>query len=274
MKKIILALVFVILLVGCISEEKTWEVTKGTDRTSEELQVPAATAAPVTAIPEEESIDRKVITTSQIEIEVNDFDKAMAKINTVVENYDGYIADSSSRIEDNYKEGWITLRIPEEYFSNVFEELKTLGKVKSTDTNREDVTKRYMDLESRLNNKKAEEKRYLEILEEAKNVEEILKVESYLSRTREEIERLQGEINYLRNRINYSTITIYLSEPKPISYEWGIKRAIETGIQAFMATIRAIIIGVFVFIPLFILSVVLYLIYKAVKKKTGFKIRK
>ncbi|OQX50337.1 MAG: hypothetical protein B5M53_12715 [Candidatus Cloacimonas sp. 4484_209] len=144
MKKIILALVFVILLAGCISEEKTWEVTKGTDRTSEELQVPAATAAPVTAIPEEES-----------------------------------------------------MRIPEEYFSNVFEELKTLGKVKSTDTNREDVTKRYMDLESRLNNKKAEEKRYLEILEEAKNVEEILKVESYLSRTREEIERLQGEINYI-----------------------------------------------------------------------------
>lgn len=268
MKKIILALVFVILLAGCISEEKTWEVTKGADSASEERGVPAPQEI------EEENIDRKVITTSRVEIEVNDFDKAMAKINTVVENYEGYIADSSSRIEDNYKEGWVTLRIPEEYFSNVFEELKTLGKVKSTDTNREDVTKRYMDLESRLNNKKAEEKRYLEILEEAKNVEEILKVESYLSRTREEIERLQGEINYLENRISYSTITIYLSEPKPISYEWGIKRAIEVGIQAFMAAIRAIIIGIFVVIPLFILSVVLYFIYKAVKKKTGFKIRK
>jgi len=41
-----------------------------------------------------------------------------------------------------------------------------------------------------------------------------------------------------------------------------------------MATIRAIIIGIFVFIPLIILAAVLYFIYKAVKKKTGFKIRK
>ena len=114
MKKIILALVFVILLAGCISEEKTWEVTKGADSASEEMGMPAPQEI------EEENIDRKVITTSRIEIEVNDFDKAMAKINTVVENYEGYIADSSSRIEDNYKEGWITLRIPEEYFSNVF----------------------------------------------------------------------------------------------------------------------------------------------------------
>ncbi|MCK4433388.1 MAG: DUF4349 domain-containing protein [Methanomicrobia archaeon] len=270
MKKIILALVLVIFVAGCISEEKgVWELTEGADRISGEMGVP--TAATET---EEETIDRKVITTSRIEIEVNDFDKAMAKINTIIENYDGYIAGSSSQIEDNYKEGWVTLRIPEEYFSNVFEELQTLGKVKSTDINREDVTRRYIDLESRLNNKKAEEKRYLEILEEAKNVEEILKVESYLSRTREEIERVQGEINYLKNRVSYSTITVYLFEPKPISYEWGIKRAIEMGIQAFMAAIRAIIVGIFVLIPLVILSVVVYFVYKVLKKKTGFRIRK
>jgi len=274
MKKIIFALILIIFLAGCISEGKNeWVPTKGADRASEELQVPAPTAAPVTVAPNE-STDRKVITTSQITIEVNNFDKAMAKIDTITENYNGYIARSSSQIEDKYREGWITLRIPEEYFSNVFEELKTLGKVKSTNTNREDVTKRYIDLESRLKNKKAEEKRYLEILEEAKNVEEILKVESYLSGTREEIDSLQGEINYLKNRVSYSTITIYLSEPKPISYEWGIKKAIETGIQAFMATIRAIIIGIFVFMPLIILAAILYFIYRAVKKKTGFKIRK
>ncbi len=149
-----------------------------------------------------------------------------------------------------------------------------LGTVQSTDVRREDVTKQYIDLESRLKNRKAEEQRYLEILEKADTVEEILKIESRLSDTREAIERLQGEMNYLKNRVEYSTITIRISEPKPISYEWGLKGALETGIQAFMATIRVIIIGFFITVPVAAMAAILYSAYKFVKKKTGFSLRR
>ena len=76
----------------------------------------------------------------------------------------------------------------------------------------EDVTEQYIDFAARLKNAQAQETRYVEILDVAKTVEEILQIESALGNIRGYIESLQGQLNYLDSLTGFSTITISLSE--------------------------------------------------------------
>jgi len=60
--------------------------------------------------------------------------------------------------------------------------------------------------------KKEIEKRYLEILKKANNIEDILKVERVLGDLRVEIERIEGDFKYLSSKISFSTLSIVVYE--------------------------------------------------------------
>ncbi len=117
MRKILLAVVVVVLFVGCIGGEEALDLQKGTGGEKE----------PSTSTSEESISERKVITASQIEIETGNFEITLKKIEKITEKYEGYIAQSSSETEENYREGYVTLRIPEKHFSQVVERNKIAG---------------------------------------------------------------------------------------------------------------------------------------------------
>jgi len=72
----------------------------------------------------------------------------------------------------------------------------------------DDVTEEYIDVESRINTKKTLEKRYLELLNKATKVSEIIEIEKGLATVREEIEAKEGQLKYLQSRVAMSTVTI------------------------------------------------------------------
>ena len=72
----------------------------------------------------------------------------------------------------------------------------------------QDVTEEFVDIETRLKTKKEVEKRYIEFLSRAKNIEEILKIENELRVIREEIEAKEGRLKFLNDRVAYSTINL------------------------------------------------------------------
>ena len=145
-----------------------------------------------------------------------------------------------------------------------------MGTLQEENVSLDDVTEQYIDLEARLENLKRQEKRYLEILEMATTVEDVLTVETQLERIRGDIESLQGSLNYLDNRIDLSTIQVQLSEPEKITHESGIGKAFSEAAEAFLAAIRGIIIfmGFFVPIAIFLTLVSLagWYIYKKASK--------
>lgn len=71
-----------------------------------------------------------------------------------------------------------------------------------------DVTEEYVDIQTRLKTKKEVEKRYIEFLSRAKNIEEVLKVENELRVIREEIEAKEGRLKFLNDRVAFSTINL------------------------------------------------------------------
>jgi hypothetical protein len=78
-----------------------------------------------------------------------------------------------------------------------------------------DATDEYVDLQSRLGNLEATRDRIREFLNQAKDVEESLRVNDQLATIEEQIEQVRGRMNYIFDRATYSTITMQISPELP-----------------------------------------------------------
>ena len=94
--------------------------------------------------------------------------------------------------------------------------------------NYDDVTLQYNDVEARLAVKEAARGRYLELLEEANNVEDILNIQRELNTVIEGIEAAQTRKNRLDNKIDYIEFTIDIDVRSSISKSKFITRMKET----------------------------------------------
>lgn len=209
---------------------------------------------------------QKMIFSADIKIEVQKLDDVFDQIKGIASEFNGYLSDSNTVVYDNRKTGYVTMKVPKDKFYQAIEKAKTFGKLKSENIQGEDVTEEYTDLESRLKNLQATEKRMLAILDKAENVSEILEVERELSNIREQIERLQGRKTYLDNRIDYSTITVSVEEPIPVT-EFALFEAFSLSASGFLDSIYGIIVISGALIPFLIIFGIAWIIYRKFFRK-------
>jgi len=93
-------------------------------------------------------------------------------------------------------------------------DISNLGKVTFKNIHGADVTESYLDNKLRLENAEKSRNRYLELLNKAVSVQEILLVERELERLNVTIERLKGQMNRIDHLDEFSTITINLRVKK------------------------------------------------------------
>lgn len=215
--------------------------------------------------------ERLVIYTANMAVEVVSVDTAFDKIKNIATNYDGYIEDSSIYRTDKVKSGYVTIKVPKDKFYNAISDIEAIGTIDSKNVGGNDVTEEYADLNARLNNYKASEKRYLELLDIAKTVDDIIKVEDRLTDVRYNIDSLEGRIKRLSSRIEMSSISVNLHEPAPLSPEikWDqISANIVSGsILGFLGSIQSLIILIATWLPVIIVVLVIWKIYKRRNKK-------
>lgn len=156
------------------------------------------------------AVERRVIRSGELEVEVSDVRGAVRHARETAVDIGGFVASSSSRtLNDDGERADIALEVPSEAFETVMDRLREsryVIRVEHESTSSQDVTEEYVDLNARLSNLQSTEARFVELLDEADTISEILSVEQEISRIRGEIERIQGRINYLDQRTNYSRI--------------------------------------------------------------------
>jgi len=156
---------------------------------------------------------RHVIRRGSIDLSVSDTRETLQEVQNIVREAEGLVANLSIyEIRDGRYGARATLRVPEAGFDAVFDQLEGLGKVTNIQTELEDITMQYVDLESRLKNQKAQEERLTEILDMADTVEDVLEIEKELSRVRGEIESMSARLTRLKDQVTYATINITLRE--------------------------------------------------------------
>lgn len=180
--------------------------------------------------------DKKIIKNGSLDLLVRNADIVVAGIETVAAKYQGFV-ESSNVYErtEGVKSGYASLRIPAGSFDAVFAELKTFAvKVVSENSNTNDVTAQYIDLEAQIKNYKVEEAQYQEIMKKATKIEDILNVASRLADVRGRIERTQGQLNLLSRQVDMSTISVsFTAEPvvKPTDVIWRPLNVMKEGIK-------------------------------------------
>jgi len=216
---------------------------------------------PSTAVPGEPAVERKIIKTGQITLEVEDIAETMGKVAEVADALGGYVVSSHKYEEERGISGSVTIRVPADRFDEAFDRLHQLAiNVPYESTEARDVTEEYVDLQARLHNLEATEAQYLALLERAETVEEMLKVQQALSDVRGEIERIEGRIKYLERTSDMALIEITLRETRRLAEPWSPSAALKSAVRGLTTFWRGIAtgliwIGVFcwVWIPILVL---------------------
>jgi len=224
----------------------------------------------------QEATTRKFTTSSNLEIRIENLDNGVNTLNEIMNKYDTYT--SSINIYENSRN--YTLKVPTHNYKIFLEEVMKIGKIINYGETTEDVTLRYYDLESRLNTKKELIKTFQSYLGKAKNIEEILSVESKLAELQAEIDDVGRQFRLLNNSIDYTTVRLELLGPiSAANYgkeTTGEKiKGLMNGFGDYVSAIAVILLAIIVYgIPSIIILLLLYwvLFGKIGVLKKGFKL--
>lgn len=196
---------------------------------------------------------QKIIKTGSLDMLVRDVSAAATEIGTIAAARGGYLQSSSiSEGSDGTYRGNVVVRVPVEKFEATMTALRDLATlVRNESSNGQDVTEQYTDLEAQLRNAKAQEETYLEVLKQAKSVEDVLKVQERLGAIRAQIESLQGRIQYLANTTSLSTISVNLSEETAVrapTKEFRPIAIVKEAFQTLIVVVQDVIAGLIWFV--------------------------
>ena len=221
-----------------------------------------------------QAISTKLIKNGYVDIEIpkGQFQEKFFEVSALAAKYNGYVSNSQSYSDSEGKmtSGSVILRIDKANFDAVLNEIKEMGTVKNVNISVQDVTQEYVDNESRLKNLNAQQERLLQLMVQSESVKDSIEVQRELSNVEGQIEVIKGRQNYLDNLISYSTIQVYLAEPRPItdSTEGGFIGAIMRGARGALTVLRVfttVLIGVS---PLLILvAIILVIIWQSLRAK-------
>lgn len=156
---------------------------------------------------------KKLIKTADLILEVEQYDKAVQKARELVAAQQGAITKETEAKSTYRWENRLEIRVQPEQFDALVEGLLPLALNTDHKTiSTMDVTRQYVDLETRLSTKRAVVQRYREILQAATSVEDILAVEESMRIVIEEIESVEGQLRYLSNQVDQSTINLTIYE--------------------------------------------------------------
>ncbi len=157
--------------------------------------------------------ERQLIRRASMNMEVSDYEEAMQTVRALTQKFEAEITAEQEQQYGQRLENRMTLRMPPAQLDPLMEALVEIARfVDSKSVEVEDVTQQYIDLETRLDAKRAVVQRYRELLEKAQRVQEILAVEEELRKVIEEIESTEQQLRYLQRQTGRSTLQLTIYE--------------------------------------------------------------
>lgn len=158
--------------------------------------------------------------------------------------------------------------------------LDSLDKIAISYTNKtisgQDVTDEVIDVRSRIKTKKVVLGRYIELLEKARGIDEVLRLEREVGMIQEEIESTEARYGSLMHRVNMSKLEISIHQElkpqEPDTFREDMSDAFGDGTDG----VKNVIVGVLYIWPFLLLSIIIliWLLYKKkqwAKKKAELK---
>jgi hypothetical protein len=233
---------------------------------------PAATAAPAEAATDETvaragsgsplvvpAPDRLLIVEVTIGVEVTDVGTSVGDVIAISGRFGGQVYGSDVQLGDPATStGRVVVKLPPQNVEAMIAEVQALGRAVSRFQNTDDVTDRVTDIDTRIITAQQSVDRVQRLLIDAKDLGEVVLLESELTARQTALEQLLAEARNLDNQTALATLTIDLSaapvvvvdEPSDpdvldentVERNEGIGDAFATGGRAFLAAGAAVLI--------------------------------
>ena len=232
-----------------------------------------------------ERSNRMIVKNADMRLTVEDTNVAIDRATQIVGDAGGYIVSSRVWYQEYYsfnlKYASVTMGVPVDGFEKTLSRLRGLAvEVVDESASGDDVTDQYVDLQSQLTNLEATRERVKSFLDDAKTVDEALRINQELSNLDSQIEQIKGRMNYLNDRSAFSTITVTFEpespviepvptpEPKPWTPADTLKNATETLTEAYQGIAEFMIWLLVVILPILLPPMlVIWLLWKLFTRK-------
>jgi hypothetical protein len=184
--------------------------------------------------------DKKVVKNAFVTVEVKNYKTFNNLFHETVKQFGGYIAQEEQNESDDKIENIVLVKVPVEAFEQSLQALAPENeKIIVKKVSSQDVTGDIVDIKSRIESKRVVRLRYLDMLKQAKNMEEIIQIQKEINQIQEETESAEGRLNYLSHSAAMSTIQLTFyevlipgpTENNPAGYGKRLLMAMKDGLE-------------------------------------------
>lgn len=228
---------------------------------------------------------RKVIKNVTISLEAEDAKAAYDQIMTFAAGLGGYEFSRSQQASGESLVINARIKIAPEHLDALLDYIGSVGTIESEQTESSDITADYYDARTRLATMEKALLRYYDFLEQAKNIDESLKVQNEINQLTTQIESLKGQLALWDNLLAESTVTIYLRQiTDPVKTKrdinWStltfddmgylIKAGLTGLLNAIVVVLQWVAIVLVVTSPVWIIAlIVIFIIVRRKRKKAA-----
>ena len=182
--------------------------------------------------------NRVIIHTADTTIVVRDIPAAINRIEGITAALGGWLVNSH---QDSNHNGSASIKVPATSLNQAINEIGQIAtSIRSINLSSQDLTDEFIDTGSKLRVLEATEKNYLNLLTQAKDVNQNLIIHKHLLEIQKEMEQLKGRISYLSEASAFSLINITLNlAPVHMAVDAGADITIQTGQEVFVDAILA-----------------------------------
>lgn len=221
MRKILSIFIVTLLTISCHQKQsdKFGDMLMEEEITLVERQSPIDSPPSIDEIGKQEVIKKKIIKDGRLGLRVSDLENTKFRVDTLINHYGGYYANEKLNNSDWETSYNLKIRIPSADFMKFISDTEIGdGEILYKEINARDITDQFIDLETRLENKRNYQKRYNDLLIKANSIKEILEIEEKIRALEEEIDSTTGRLKYLSDLVDYSTLELTISKQKDFKY--------------------------------------------------------
>ena len=162
---------------------------------------------------------RKIIKTADLSFQTKEYDKFLSAFKASVSKYGGYIESSDiygggDTVVRYSRNARMTVRVPADKYDSFVGDVSNLASLTRSNEYIDDVTLRYVDIESRINAYETEYNALMELLAKAESVDAIIQLRNRISDIQYQLDSAKSQIRKYDDLISYCTVNMYVEEVK------------------------------------------------------------
>lgn len=281
MKNFLSIILVALLIISCQQKksDNLADMTMAEETVLADQQTQIDSSPLIDEIENQEVTKKKIIKDGRLGVRVTDLENTKSRIDTLIIRHGGYYANESLNNSDWETSYNLKIRIPSENFMKFISDIEAGdGEILYKEIDARDVTDQFIDLETRLENKRNYLKRYNDLLVKANSIKEILEIEEMIRALEEEIESTTGRLKYLSDLVDYSTLDLTISKQRNFKYNPAKRDKFTEKLKQSLSKGWFGFVDFFLFIiniwPLWIIILFIFYLWKKFKMRRKKKLMK